>query len=240
MRPLTTAELLTIWETGIHQTLLDRQLTLLATACAIPLTEAARLSIGERDIRLLLLRERYFGTTMAIVSTCPKCGEKVEWEMNTHQLHLQEPVSDPPPVFMLASTGRQVGYRLPNSADMKLVSQFKHHYDLLKLCIVSIDGKQFSTEDPELPDQVFADLDLHMAQTDPQANIHFDLICPACQHQWVSFFDIMSYLWVEVDRWARRTFQEIYLLARGLGWSEQEILALSPARRQTYLNMLQA
>lgn len=238
MRPLTTPELLVIWENGIGQTLLDRHLMLLATACSIPLTEATRLSIGERDIRLLLLREWHFGNSLSNIAACPKCGEKVEWEMKTHQMHLQEPRPELFPVFMLESMSRKISYRLPNSADMMLATQYKHHHDLLKHCIISVDGKQGNSESLELPDQVFQELDVQMAQADPQANIHFNLICPACQHQWVSFFDIMSYFWVEIDRWAKRTFQEVYLLARGFGWSEKEILSLSPVRRQTYLNML--
>lgn len=238
MRPLSASELLAVWENGSGQSLLNRQLSLLATACSIPISEAAQFSIGERDIRLLLLREWHFGDQLINVATCPKCCEKVEWEMTTRQLHLQQPRPEPNLIFSLESQGYSIDYRLPNSTDMMLLSQFNHSYDLIKHCIKSINGQQGKLDFSELTDQIFQDLDRHMAEADPQANISFDLSCPGCQHQWASFFDIMNYLWTEVDRWAKRTFQEIYLLARGFGWPEKEILSLSPVRRQTYLNML--
>jgi len=238
MRPLSASELLAIWENGAGQPLLNRHLSLLSTACSIPVSEAAQFSMGERDIRLLLLREWHFGYQLNNVASCPACGEKVEWEMTTRQLHLQEPRPEPNLVFSLESQGYSINYRLPNSADMMLLSPFSHSYDLIKHCITSINGQQGTLDLSVLNDQIFQELDQQMAKSDPQANITFDLNCPACQHQWASFFDIMNYFWTEIDRWAKRTFQEIYLLARGFGWSENEILSLSPLRRQTYLNML--
>ena len=239
MRPVSASELLTIWENGAGQSLLNRHLSLLATACSIPFSEAAQFSIGERDLRLLLLREWHFGHQLINVATCPKCNQKVEWEMTTHQLHLQESRPEPNLVLSLESQGYIINYRLPNSADMMLLSQFSHRHDLVKNCITSINGQEGKMGLSELTNEVFQELDQQMAKSDPQANIAFDLTCPACQYQWLSFFDIMNYFWAEIDRWAKRSFQEIYLLARGFGWSEEEILALSPQRRQTYLNMLQ-
>jgi DNA-directed RNA polymerase subunit M/transcription elongation factor TFIIS len=238
MRKVSASELLAIWENGTGQSLINRHLALLATACSIPFNEAAQFSIGERDIRLLLLREWHFGYQLINVATCPKCGEKVEWEMTTRQLHLQEPRAEPNLVFSLESQGYSLNYRLPNSADMMLLPQFSHSHDLIRHCITSINGQQDKLDLSELTDQVFQELDQQMAKSDPQANITFDLTCPACQHQWASFFDIMNYFWVEIDRWAKLTFHEIYLLARSFSWTEKEILSLSPLRRQTYLNML--
>ena len=52
--------------------------------------------------------------------------------------------------------------------------------------------------------------------------------------------DIAGFFWAELDAWARRLLREIHTLARFYGWSEAEILALSPLRRRCYLEMVQA
>ena len=39
---------------------------------------------------------------------------------------------------------------------------------------------------------------------------------------------------------AKRLLMDVHLLARAYGWSEAEVLALSPARRRFYLEMVEA
>jgi hypothetical protein len=51
-------------------------------------------------------------------------------------------------------------------------------------------------------------------------------------------FDAGSFFWSELGAWARRLLHEIHSLARAYGWSESEILTLSPARRQAYLELI--
>ena len=81
-------------------------------------------------------------------------------------------------------------------------------------------------------------LESRMAQADPQANIQLALGCPACGHSWLALFDIVGFFWREIDTWARRVLRDIHTLALAYGWSEAEILALSPWRRQFYLEMV--
>ena len=62
MRALSAPELLSVWERGQAQPPVQRTLTLLAAACPGILPDAlAELSIGQRDARLLTLREWTFG-----------------------------------------------------------------------------------------------------------------------------------------------------------------------------------
>jgi S-adenosylmethionine synthetase len=93
-----------------------------------------------------------------------------------------------------------------------------------------------------LPDGLAADVaDVivdRMSEADPQANIELDLTCAQCGHRWQALFDIESFLWSEINVWARRTLKEIHTLARAYGWSEREILNLSPWRRHFYLNLI--
>jgi hypothetical protein len=78
-----------------------------------------------------------------------------------------------------------------------------------------------------------------MSDADPQADVHTGLTCPECGHHWEAVFDIVSFFWEEIENWIRRTLREVHLLASAYNWRESDILALSPWRRQYYLQMVQ-
>ena len=56
--------------------------------------------------------------------------------------------------------------------------------------------------------------------------------------EWVVVFDIAGFLCQEIDHWAGRMLRTVSKLAAAFGWSEREILRISPLRRQLYLGML--
>ena len=91
----------------------------------------------------------------------------------------------------------------------------------------------------ELPDAVMEAVTNRMAQADPQADVQLAIRCPNCGHQWEAPFDIGSFLWTEIHACAMRLLREIHALASAYGWREADILALSPRRRQAYLELLQ-
>jgi hypothetical protein len=75
---------------------------------------------------------------------------------------------------------------------------------------------------------------------DPAAAVGFDLVCPACAHEWAAMVDIGEALWAEVRNLAERTLIEIDVLARTYGWTEEEVMRLSPTRRAAYLQLIGA
>jgi hypothetical protein len=79
-----------------------------------------------------------------------------------------------------------------------------------------------------------------MEELDPAASINLSLGCEDCGHHWLADFNIGSLLWDEIDGCARALLVEVHNLARAYGWTEQEILALSPQRRAAYLDMVGA
>jgi hypothetical protein len=79
-----------------------------------------------------------------------------------------------------------------------------------------------------------------MEEADPLAAIQLALSCPECGYQWQATFDIESFFWSEINAWANRTLHEVHALASRYGWCERDILAMSPWRRQAYLNMVHA
>jgi hypothetical protein len=79
-----------------------------------------------------------------------------------------------------------------------------------------------------------------MAEADPLADIQIAISCPACAQGWRAAFDILTFLWSEIEAWAWRMLSDVHTLASAYGWCERDILALSPTRRQFYLEMVGA
>jgi hypothetical protein len=79
-----------------------------------------------------------------------------------------------------------------------------------------------------------------MSRLDPQADIRIEVVCPSCGHRSERLFDIGVFLWDEMQTWAVRTLREVHELAQAYGWREQDILAMSAARRSVYLALSKA
>ena len=58
-----------------------------------------------------------------------------------------------------------------------------------------------------------------------------------CGAGWTDILDVLDYLWREVDLAARRLIGEVAEIAAAFGWAERDILALSPVRRRSYLEL---
>src|SRR5512138_3925882 len=96
MRGLTSTEVLAVWELGVNQSAARRALTLLAPVCQGETVQSlAKLSIGERDARLLELRERTFGSHLSSLARCPACGEQIEADFETADIRVSEETSAP-------------------------------------------------------------------------------------------------------------------------------------------------
>lgn len=246
MRSLSAIELLNVWEIGLNKTLLEKSLQLLAVACSSKdIHEMAVLSIGERDARLLQLREWLFGSRLINMANCPECKERVEWETNIGNMRfqsLEQRVSGK--VFTLDMDGYNIRFRLPNSYDLsKATSNSSYQSNPTKLlfdCILEVQRGVENQSADDLPDKLLKILNQRLEEEDPQANIQMLIDCPNCSQKWETQFDIVSYLWIEVDNWAKHMLHEVYLLARAFGWSEKDILSMSPQRRQLYLEMVRS
>jgi hypothetical protein len=247
MQTISPADLLQIWEIGNEQTLIEKTLLLLAKTLPGQTTgSVAMLSIGERDEMLLTLRECLFGTKLVNTAICPRCSNMVEWEINSRNLHLQPVPSFPANNhFVFAKDDIQIKYRFPNSNDLLRVSRSANNYlsdpgKLLTDCIIDIRHNEEPLSPEELPAELLQELDLQMSKDDPQADIGMLLDCPSCSNKWEAKFDIVTYLWLEIDAWATHFLYEIYLLASSFGWAEKDILNMSPQRRKVYIKLIQA
>jgi hypothetical protein len=245
MKYLNANELLNVWEQGLNQPPLQRALMLLAAAFPeISSDSLAKLSIGQRDFLLMQLRERLFGALLLNRAACPQCDEQLEWQNNLSDFMFQDNKPSSAQRFGLEKEEYQLQFRLPNSLDVAAMvsskSALSTQQQLLSLCVLSAKREGTDYEPKLLPETIIQALIARIEQLDPQADIRINLACPECSHEWTVLFDIASFLWEEVNGWAERTLQSVYKLAVGYGWSEQEILSLSPVRRQLYLGMMGA
>ena len=249
MNALTAAELLSVWEWGLERGPLERGLVLLVAACPRDdLADLLSLSIGRRDARLLALRELTFGPQLDTQVTCPACQERLELGFRTTDLRALAPpagsVDDA--THHIEHAGWHVHFRLLNSQDLfdaiaESADPAGARQALLRRCVLEVTLQGEAGLDPPvraLPAEVEVALLAHIQRYDPASNIAFALTCPACGHEWTTTFDIISFFWTEIDAWAYRTMREVHLLASAYAWSETDILALSPHRRQAYLQMI--
>ncbi len=241
MHALTAQELLDAWERGLAEPPVQRALTLLAAACPeMPPEALARESVGRRDGRLLTLREWTFGPRLVSLAACPGCGERLETAFEVDDIRVpdsrvEDAGTEP---LSLSAAGWELTFRLPNSLDVAALRAGEDleaaRRRLLGRCLL---GEQAAAVD-ELPAEALQAVADRMALADPQGDVQLALQCPACGHAWRATFDIVSYLWTEVDAWARVLLHEIHVLASAYGWREPDILALSPWRRRSYLELI--
>lgn len=241
MYPLSTVQLLDVWERGQRYAPVQQALLLLGAACPeIAPEQLARLSIGQRDAQLLTLRERHFGTQLICLVACPACGQQLDLAFSTSVI--RTPVEVPAPTELEVSSGDyRIRFRLPNSLDLLALQSHGAPVEtqLIERCIVGVQQRGATLPAGQLPREVEGAIAAQMAEADPQADIRIALDCPACQHRWQALFDIVSFFWHEIDSWARRTLRDVHVLARAYGWREADILALSNWRRRYYLSMVQ-
>jgi hypothetical protein len=243
MRSLSAAELLKIWEQGMASPPVEKALALLSAACPEQEPEAlARLHTGRRDGLLMTLREQTFGPRLVSLATCPACGERLELDVGVADLRVaEEPSAGAPERLEVAVGDYEVSLRLPDSRDLAALAGGTDlptlRQKLLERCLLAVRHRGEEEPAGALPVAVMEAAMARMAEADPQAEVELALTCPACRHSWLAAFDIVTFFWREIEAWAYRTLREIHTLAAAFGWREDEILALSPWRRQVYLQM---
>ena len=232
--------MLAVWEAGQRRSSTEQALLLIrAGTPGLSDRDAAALPIGERDRRLLDLREDSFGPAIDAMTACPACATPLDFEFTVSQL--RAPVGRDLPREVEAG-GWRIRFRLPDSTDLRElsraggVSAARDH--LLNRCL--IDARDGGGSQPEVavPSDIMERVSSRMGQCDPMGELLLRLLCPACEHAWTELFDISAFFWLEVSAVARRLLDEVNTLARAYGWREAEVLGMTPVRRQAYLALV--
>jgi hypothetical protein len=237
MACLSADEVLRLCESAAAQPPVERALTILAAADpGTSRAELARLSIGERDARLLDVREATFGASAAAAAACTHCGERVEFTLSLAQLRAPRAAA---PADELRADGLTLRFRVPDSDDVSAAQASPDPRGMLVArCLLDARRDGSPVAPAELPPSAVARLAAAIAASDPQAEVLLDYACPACGRSGQTLFDVAAFLWEELRAHARRLLFEVAALARGFGWREADILAMSAARRRAYLELL--
>lgn len=238
----TADDLLNVWERGRSQSPVDRALSLLALGNVGEKPEdLARLKIGERDARLLELRGNVFGLRIAARVDCPGCGQSIEMNFTVSEVQTV-PTSEVAETCAAKFGKYEINFRLPNSNDLAalvpgddIATQKRR---LLQRCVLNAKSRGQPVASDQLPDDTVTALSEQMSKFDPQGDVQLALSCPQCSHRWDAPLDIASFVWSEIHAWAVRLLHDVHALALAYSWRESDILAMSPWRRQAYLELI--
>ncbi len=234
-------EILALWERGLARHPIDRALLLYAWAQPdLPSSRYPDLPLGTINKALLRLRETCFGPRIVTCIDCERCSTRMEITLDTGQMlaginddDTSSEFDDTPAEFEVSS----LRFRVPCSRDLAAVCGERD----LKAAAVKL-LEQCCLGHPEKMNAGFANMlaeaEAAMEDLDPAADINLSLSCEDCGHSWLAEFNIGMLLWEEIDVHARALLAEVHNLAQAYGWTEPEILALSPQRRAAYLNMV--
>ena len=237
MRPLTSAELVQLWETGQAMPPAQRAVTLAEAAGDGTGPPAADLPLGARDQRLMVLRCQLFGTQISGLDTCGQCGADLDVTFDLGPLVTGHPTTGAPVTVRWEDTvlhGRAV-----TTADVIAAAEADSPDFggvLFSRCVTAAaDGSGRPAPVTTLPAAAVAEVMTALAAADPLADVRMAVTCGECGHQWDLGFDIASFLWTEICGAVERILGEVHVLASAYGWSEAEVLAVGPRRRQYYL-----
>jgi len=233
MRPLSSRELLDVWEECLDQSPVERAILLLRAACQ---NDPGLLAVGERDARLLTLREWTFGSAVAALAACPECGDSQELNFQISDVRADAASRSAP--LRLSRDGYDVEFRPPNSLDLRALESGGCVANLLDCCVMHATRDGEAVAPSQLPAEIVSAVSESMSEADPQSEIRLAVACSNCGHRWSATFDALSFFWSEIQGWAGRLLNEVHQLAAAYGWSESDIVALSPLRRHLYLNLV--
>jgi hypothetical protein len=237
MHPLAGSELLTLWERGARRHPLDRGALLAAAARPDwPVDTIADRPLGAVNASLLQLRSATFGPRIAGHADCPQCGQRLAFTLDTAQLLAATAPAEADASGRASAETEAGGLRLraPSLRDLAAVADAASATEaaraLLARCTLAGDVAL-------LDDAGLAVVEDALDMLDPQADLAIALHCVACGHDGAAQLDAGALLWDEIDVRAHQLLLDVHRLASAYGWSEPEILALSPARRAAYLDM---
>ena len=233
--------LLRVWESGTPRSTSVRALLLLSAAVPDERPEdLTQLSVGHRNAHLLSLRERLFGSTVDCLTRCPECADSIHITFAVNDVRAAH--ADRDASFRVTTDGHDVRFRLPNSADLlalegeQALEVAERH--LLSRCVLEASTARGTASTSDLPDGVTTAISRRMSEVDPQAEVLLDIACPSCAAHSRAPFDIASYLWREIESWAKGMLRSIHTIASAYGWRESDIVAMNESRRRAYLELI--
>lgn len=234
MGALAAGQLLHLWERADGLGPVERALSLAEAAGADPEVLRSRPS-GRTNERVLTLRETLIGPALDATASCPACGSRVEFSLDSDDLRDHPPAEESEG---LVTEEYLVDWRPPTPGDLLEAADEEDAGLALRRRCLTVSSSAAEPVDPAaLSDDVLDLVEKAMVEADPLAEVLVALACPDCQTDFESDLDLGAFVWAEVEARARRVLHEVDVLARTYGWTEPDVLALSEGRRAAYVRM---
>lgn len=236
MQGLADSTLLALWERGAARHALDRSALLAAVARPDwPADSVVDQPLGAVNASLLRLREACFGPRIDSHTDCPRCGQRLSFALDTRTLLQDAPDVSAGWVDTEVTAGRRV-----RPASLRDLAAAANESDAGRAARVLLDRCTLAGDNAPADDAAAASVEAALEALDPLADLTLHLQCPDCGHTGDARLDPGALLWDELEASAQSLLAEVHHLACAYGWSEDQVLALSPARRARYLAMVGA
>ena len=239
----TPSHLLDIWERGLGRSPSERAMLLLeGLTNTTGETYMLSMPLGKRDEQLLMVRERLFGTMVQSVTLCPQCQEPIElkFPLSAIQGNYVTACKD----SLTVQEGEwDVQFHNPTTKDLLNLEGIRSSEtakrQLLSSCIEKAVKNNERVIVDQIPQKILKRIEHLMEENDPYADRQIQVQCPACQHDNSLVFDITEFLWKELERYALHLLRKVHCLAGAYGWSERDILNMTPTRQDMYLELVE-
>ena len=219
-------DFLALWDQGAGRHPLDRAVGLIAACDGISPDQVADLSIDRRDRALYGIAARLFGDRISLIATCAECAAETELTFRA-----SDAMAVPEPAERIALAEGTAWCRLPSSRDLAAALASPNPEQAL-LGRVVVDGRNSAA--------LRSEAGTALAQQAGLTDLELAHRCDRCGTEGTTPFDVLDYLWRRIVAEARRLLREVHVIARAYGWSNEAIIALSPARRAAHIAMIEA
>ncbi len=237
-------DLLAAWELCQHRSCDELAVGLLELFSGMSPQDCLHLPLGERDFFLLSAYKQNFAAELEVCDQCGECDETIEFRLPIDEL-LSARIAAVPALLEVAAEGWVVACKPLHSmavieTQREMSPEANDDFEdvgrrVTKRLIerVSESGTERGIND--LPTPVLDVVADRCCTIHPLAEVKVHPRCPECEHQWSAVLDITGFLSQRINLLADRLLHQIHRLASHYGWTEDDILNLSAARRAAYL-----
>lgn len=230
--PLTAAEILSLYDAGAGLGGTDR--TLLALETRHP--GEVHVPLGIRDGILLDLYRATFGSVIEAEATCAACALQMDIPLDAAALAVE---AKPDASREVRVGDWAIRVRPLDTEDLVRAAACGNETAAARLladaAIVAASRNGRPVEPGALPAALVRAAEEAVMALDPMAETVVAVACPACGSVTPLAFDVAAFLWDAIDQAAFGLLDDVAVLARRFGWSEHDVLAMSPHRRLHYL-----
>jgi hypothetical protein len=176
MQALSSSDFIDLWERGRRLHPLDQSLQ--ALAAAFPETSQDSLAdwpLGRRNTALALLHRSSFGPRLQGWLSCGRCGEKLEFEVDSQSMVNQGEMEATPAETVVLG---EHTFRLPTSRDLASIARERDS----RLAVIGLMQRCWlgTGEPPSWSDEDMEEVGERMAAKDPMAETRMTFECPVC------------------------------------------------------------